>query len=254
MNSLRGWSCFALVSLSSAGIAADSASAPEITHSPLKEMGSWLGGASALSEDTVVAGLKAGLATGVDRAMAELGRPNGFLQNAAFKVLLPPELAKAEKTLRRLKQDQMVDDLIAAMNQAAEQSVGETVPIFKEAINAMSLSDALAILKGPPDAATSYFRHASETALRTKMLPLVKKATDANGVGAMYKQVSGQAAPLTSLFGVKSVDLDAYVCDHALGSLFTVIATQEAALRANPKAAASKLIERVFSRANPPRP
>ena len=229
----------------------ETSSASKTPLAALKNIGNWLTDSAPLTNDTIIEGLKGGLATGVDRALDELGKPNGFLQNTAFKILLPPELAKAEKTLRKLKQDHLVDGLIEALNHAAEQSVTATVPIFKEAIKSMTVADALAILKGPPDAATTYFRTSSATALRAKMLPLVKAATDANAVGTTYKKFSGEAAPLASLFGVKTVDLDAYVCDRAISSLYTVIATQEAALRANPKAAASKLIERVFSAAKP---
>ncbi len=203
-----------------------------------------------LSVETIVAGLKTGLNTGVDRALAELGKPDGFFANAAFKIPVPPELAKGEQLLRKAKQDKLADDLVLALNRAAEKSVAETAPIFKEAITGMTLADARAILDGPADAATKYFRTRTEEALRAKMLPIVKAATDANGVGAAYKQFAGKAAPVTSLFGSKAaVDLDGYVCDRALDGLFKVIATQEAQLRANPGAAADKLLRTVFGAA-----
>lgn len=202
-----------------------------------------------LPVETIVAGLKAGLGTGVDRALAELGKSDGFFANAGFKIPLPAELAKGEKTLRKLGQDKMADDLVLALNRAAEKSVAETGPVFKDAITSMTLADARGILSGPPNAATSYFRKATDVQLREKMLPIVQAATQANGVGALYKQFAGKAAPLASLFGVKTVDLDSYVCDRALASLFQVIATQEASLRANPAASADKLLRTVFGAA-----
>lgn len=205
--------------------------------------------AGALSVETIVAGLKAGLGTGVERALRELGAADGFFANASFKIPLPAELAKGEKTLRKLKQDKLADDLILALNRAAEKSVAETAPIFQAAITGMTLADARAILDGPKDAATAYFRKTTEAQLRAKMLPIVKVATDANGVGATYKQFAGKAAPLASLFGVKSVDLDGYVCDRALDGLFAVIAKQEAQLRADPAGAADKLLRQVFGAA-----
>lgn len=205
--------------------------------------------AGALSSETIVAGLKTGLGTGVDRALAELGRDNGFFANAGFKIPLPAELAKGEQTLRKLGQDKLADDLVLALNRAAEKSVAQTGPIFKDAITSMTLTDARAILSGPANAATSYFRTATETQLRAKMLPVVQAATQANGVGATYKQFAGKATPFASLFGIKPVDLDRYVCDRALDSLFKVIATQEAALRADPAAAADKLLRTVFGAA-----
>ena len=206
------------------------------------------GAAGELSTDTIVAGLKRGLDTGVDRALAELGKPDGFFANAAFKIPLPAELAKGEKLLRKAGQDKLADDLVLALNRAAEKSVAETTPIFKEAITGMTLADAREILEGPKDAATKYFRSKTEEALRGKMMPIVKAATDANGVGAAYKQFAGKAAPVASLFGSKaaSLDLDRYVCDRALDSLFKVIATQEAQLRANPAAATEDLLRKVF--------
>jgi hypothetical protein len=206
---------------------------------------------SGLSLESIVAGLKAGLGTGVDRAVAELGGANGFFANAARKIALPPELAKSEAILRKLKQDKLADDLILALNRAAEKSVAETAPIFRDPLKAMTLADARAILDGPKDAATAYFRKTTEAQLRAKMMPIVKAATDANGVGATYKQFAGKAAPLASLFGVKSMDLDGYVCDQALDGLFKVIATQEAQLRADPGKAAEKLVRQVFGAAKP---
>lgn len=207
------------------------------------------GASGALSVETIVAGLKTGLGTGVDRALAELGKPDGFFANAKFRIPLPAELAKGEKLLRKAGQDKMADDLVLALNRAAEKSVVETAPIFKDAITKMTLADARAILDGPKDAVTTYFRRTTEQALRGKMLPIVTAATEANGVGAAYKKFSGQAAPMTSLLGMKPVDLDTYVCDRALDSLFKVIATQEAQLRANPGAAADKLLRQVFGAA-----
>lgn len=209
-------------------------------------------GGQSLSAETIVAGLKSGLDTGVDRALAELGRPDGFFANPKFKIPLPGELAKGEQALRKLGQGQMADDLVLALNRAAEKSVAETAPIFKEAIKGMSLADARAILDGPPDAATGYFRKNTEEALRAKMMPIVTAATDANGVGAAYKRFAGKAAPVSGLLGSKAssgLDLDRHVCDKALDGLFKVIATQEAQLRANPAGAATDLLKQVFGAA-----
>jgi hypothetical protein len=207
------------------------------------------GATTELTTETIVAGLKAGLGNGVERAVAELGRADGFFANPRFRVPLPPELARGEQALRRLKQDALADELILALNRAAETAVAETGPIFKDALTSMSLADARGILQGPPDAATRYFRDKTEDALRAKMMPIVTAATEANGVGAAYKRFAGRAAPLGNLLGVGALDLDRHVCDRALQGLFEVIAAQEAQLRANPAAAADDLLRRVFGAA-----
>lgn len=249
-----------------AGAAPDAAPPAKETPTDGKQAAGWLkdaagvlrdrrggeAGAGALSVETVVAGLKQGLDTGVDRALAELGKPDGFFANPEFKIPLPGELAKGEQVLRKLGQDALADELILSLNRAAEKSVAETAPIFKDAITNMSLADARAILDGPADAATSYFRKNTEEKLRAKMMPIVTAATDASGVGAAYKRFAGRAAPVSGLLGPKataSLDLDRYVTDRALDGLFKVVAAQEAQLRADPAGAATELLKRVFGAA-----
>lgn len=264
-----GWLAVAFCAVAASAPAAEPSGAPAQETSPTRteKASGWLKGAAealggspaagspsdaagsgALSVDMIVAGLKTGLNTGVDRALAELGKPDGFFANPQFKIPLPGELARGEAALRKLGQEKMADDLVLALNRAAEKSVAETGPIFKEAITGMTLSDARAILDGPADAATSYFRKNTEEALRGKMMPIVTAATDESGVGAAYKRFAGKAAPVGNLFGSKAtaLDLDRYVCDRALDSLFKVIATQEAQLRANPAAATEDLLRKVF--------
>ena len=258
-----GLTAWAGVSAAEPGASAPAAEAPPTRT---EKAGGWLKGAAdalrggsgegagaasadALSPETIVAGLKGGLRSGVDAALAELGRPDGFMGNPALRVPLPAELAKGEQALRKLGQEKLADDLVLALNRAAEKAVAETGPIFKDAITGMSLEDARGILDGPSDAATGYFRRNTEGKLREKMMPIVAAATDASGAGAAYKRFAGKAAPLSGLLGGRSLDLDAHVCDRALDGLFKLIATREAELRANPAAATEELLRRVFGAA-----
>lgn len=49
--------------------------------------------AAALSDDKISAGLKEALKVSTGRAVALTGRPDGFLKNAAIKILLPRSYA-----------------------------------------------------------------------------------------------------------------------------------------------------------------
>lgn len=213
-----------------------------------------LGGA-AMSQDQVVAGLKEALSKGVQSAVSQLRRTDGFLTNLNVRIPMPEKLQGAEKTLRALGQSKLADDFVGSMNHAAEKAVPEAAAVFGDAIKQMSVADAKAILAGTNNAATEYFRKATQTNLFTRFLPIVQKATEQVGVTAKYKQLVGKASSaqaLGGLFGGKSaaapeaLDLDAYVTHGAMNGLFKLVAEEEKRIRENPLARTSDLLKKVF--------
>lgn len=211
--------------------------------------------ASALSQTEVVDGLKQALGKGVERAVAMLGRTNGFLTNLNVKIPLPEKLRSAEKALRAVGQDKLADDFVASMNRAAEQAVPVAAGVFGDAIKQMTIEDAKGILSGTNNAATQFFRRTTQTNLYAKFLPIVQKATDSVGVTQQYKQMMakvGGGGALGGLFGGKSKepmaagDLDAYVTNKALDGLFLMVAEEEKRIRENPAARTTELLKKVF--------
>lgn len=198
------------------------------------------------SQDEMVAGLKEALAKGAQGAVAKLGKEGGYLNNAAVKIPMPANLAKIEKTLRKLGQDKYADQFVATMNRAAEQAVPEAAGILADAIREMSLEDARAILQGPDDAATQYFRKKGEARLAERFRPIVSQATDQAGVTAAYKKMVKQAGPWASLLGAGATDLDGYVTTKSLDGLFKMVAEEEKNIRANPVARTTDLLKKVF--------
>jgi len=210
-------------------------------------------GLDSLSQDQVTQGLKEALGKGVQHAVSQLGHDGGFLTNASVKIPMPEKLHTVETTLRTLKQDKMADDFVNTMNHAAEQAVPEAAGVFGDAVKGMSVADAKAILTGPNDAATQYFRRVTQTNLHAKFLPIVKTATDKTGVTSSYKRLVATASGGSYLgsFGggllkPDSLDIDDYVTDKALDGLFKMIAAEEKAIRENPMAQSSGLLQKVF--------
>ena len=62
-------------------------------------------GVSVLSDKDSVAGLKAALGQGTERAVSMLGATDGFLGNPAVRIPLPPTLAKGERMFKMLGLD-----------------------------------------------------------------------------------------------------------------------------------------------------
>lgn len=203
---------------------------------------------SGLSQTEMAQGLKEALAKGVKNAIAQLGRNGGFLDDASVRIPMPEQLAQVEKLMRSLHQDKLADEFVATMNHAAEQAVPQAAGIFAEAIKSMTVDDAKAILTGPDDAATQYFRRKSEAQLTERFRPIVAEATDKAGVTAAYKRMMANSGLLSLAMG-KSNDLDGYVTAKALDGLFAKLAIEEKAIRTNPVARTTDLLKKVFGAA-----
>jgi len=204
--------------------------------------------AAAADASQAAAGIKETLSRSVESAIEQLGKPDGFLADQAVRIAVPDQLQSVAKAARKLGQGKYVDQLETAMNHAAEQAVPAAAEIFGDAIRAMSVQDAVGIVGGKQDAATAYFRRTSGDALRQKMLPLVKQATDSAGVTKAYKQLTEKGGGMLGNLGASKdkLDIDRYVTDKALDGLFHTIAEQEAAIRENPVATGSALLKSVF--------
>ncbi|MCG6899996.1 MAG: DUF4197 domain-containing protein [Gammaproteobacteria bacterium] len=203
-----------------------------------------------LTNAEMVAGLKEALDKGVQFAVDSLGKPGGFLGNSKVRIPMPKSLSWIESSLRTLHQDQLADDFIATMNQAAEQAVPEAADIFSKAIREMSVEDAQGILSGPDDAATNYFRTHTESALNSRMRPIVEAATARAGVTAAYKKMTASAGGLSSLLPGSAADIDGYITTKTLDGLFLMIATEEHKIRTDPVARSSELMQKVFGAYN----
>lgn len=198
-----------------------------------------------LKTKEVSLGLKEALVRGSEIAVTQLGQKDGFYRNPTLKIELPASLTKAEKAMRMLGMGQQADDLVLAMNRAAEAAVPEAKSLLVGAVKSMSVEDAKGILLGGTTAATDFFRKKTETTLVTRFLPIVKATTDQSSLAQQYNTYAGMAAQFN--LGKKApLTVEDYVTRQALDRLYQVIGEQERAIRANPMQAGSALIKKVF--------
>lgn len=200
--------------------------------------------AAPLSEGDIADGLREALATGAWRAVRRVGVPGGFWENRDLQIPLPENLRKAEKALRALGQGKVVDEFHLSLNRAAEAAAPEALPIFRTAIQSITLADARQILQGPPTAATTYFRGKTSVLLTTRFKPIVMQATSTVGATRRYKELVGKVERYVPNF--KAQDLDAYVTERALAGLFYQLGEEEKRIRRDPGARTTELLQRVF--------
>ena len=190
-------------------------------------------------------GLKQALTDGSAAAVAKLGVENGFLGNPKVKIPLPPALQRIESALRYTGMRKQADELVVAMNRAAESAVPEAKTLLVESVRKMTLQDAKGILTGGDTAATQYFKRTTQSQLTQRFLPIVKKATDQVGLAEQYNSIAGQAVQL-GLVKEQNATIERYVTEKALDGLYLMIAEQEKAFRQNPLGASSDIVKRVF--------
>jgi hypothetical protein len=70
----------------------------------------------------------------------------------------------------------VVDKAILSMNRGAEDAAKSATPIFVNAIKQMTITDALGILKGGDNAATTYFKGKTTAQLTEAFRPVIDKA------------------------------------------------------------------------------
>ncbi|MCF8167489.1 MAG: DUF4197 domain-containing protein [Rhodoferax sp.] len=206
----------------------------------------WATGAAAeLSQAEASSGLTAAITRGAEFAVSELGKQNGFLGNDRVRIALPEPLRKVESLARTLGMGRQADELVDAMNHAAEQAVVQAKPILLNAAKKMSFNDSREILLGESDAATQYFKRATSAELTAKFLPVVKKATTKVQLAQKYNEFAGQAVKL-GWMNEKDADIDTYVTQKTMDGLFVMIAEQEGRIRKDPVGTGSSILKKVF--------
>ncbi|NNE44310.1 MAG: DUF4197 domain-containing protein [Gemmatimonadetes bacterium] len=199
----------------------------------------------ALSESTIIAGLRQALEVGTERTVSTTSRVDGFFGNPLIRIPVPTELLQVATTLRGVGLGGKVDEFELAMNRAAEQASGEAVGVFWSAIKSMSIQDARGILNGPDNAATSYFQGRTEAELETRFRPIVDAKMQELGYVKKYEELADAyaALPLTTR---PAFDPEAYVTDRALDGLFKVLEGEEKKIRDDPAARTTELLRQVF--------
>ncbi len=189
--------------------------------------------------------IKTALSQSADKAIDLLGRPDGFFADPDVRIPLPGKLHEARRTLNRLGLRKQTAALDLAINRAAETAVAQARALLADAITTMTLADAMAILKGPDDAATQYLRDTMGASLSKALMPIVGRATADIDLARTYDAVAAKASKF-GLVQPEDASLDAYVTRKALDGLFLMMAREEAAIRKNPLGQADALLRTVF--------
>lgn len=204
---------------------------------------------SASSDDeTVASGLKEALIIGTGNAVASASKMDGYFGNQAIKILLPDKLQTAANVLGKLGYQKQVNELVLAMNRAAEKAAPQAKAIFVDAVKQMTFDDAKRILNGGDTAATDYFKSKTSRKIFEAFKPIVSSSMNEVGVSRAYNEMIGKYTSLVPFAKVESLDLDQYVTNKATEGLFYMVGEEEKKIRTNPAARVTDLLKKVFDK------
>lgn len=202
---------------------------------------------AAVGEADAALGVRTALERGALAAVGLLGKTDGFLGNPKVRIPLPGFLNNVAKLLKATGQKKKVEELEVAMNRAAEAAVPEARELLIGAVKALSVEDALKIVRGSQTAVTDFFAGKTRVPLGGKFLPIVTRATEKVSLAERYNAVAGKAAAAGLVKGDET-NVQRYVTGKALDGLFTMIGEEERKIRADPVGTGSAILKKVFGR------
>jgi hypothetical protein len=198
-----------------------------------------------LTEKDAADGIKEALVNGTGESVKLVSVVDGYWANPEIKIPFPAEAKEMESKLRAIGMSKKVDEFNVSMNRAAEKAANEAKPIFIAAIKGMTVRDAINIVKGSDNAATTYLKNTTSPELIARFQPIIKTSLD--NVNAT-KYWSDLITIYNKIPLVKKMnpDLTQYVTTRAIDGLFVMIAREELKIRKDPLARTSELLKKVF--------
>jgi hypothetical protein len=222
----------------------------QFTNATLAATGAWLAPvalAAKVSDADAASGIRAALERGAGAAVDLLGRPDGFLGNPKVKIPLPRVMKDVAKIAKLTGQQKQVDDLVTAMNRAAEAAVPEARALLVSAVKSMSVQDAQRIVSGGDDSVTKFFASKTRQPLAEKFLPIVTRETRKVDLASQYNALAGKAAGIGLVKGDEA-NVERYVTGKALDGLYFMIGEEEKKIRRDPIGTGSAILAKVFGK------
>jgi hypothetical protein len=200
------------------------------------------GGFSNTEADTA---LRQALTIGAGKVVSRLGVTDGYFADPKVHIPLPKSLKSVQSTLKSLGMSQPLDALELKINRGAETAAPKAKTLFVNAIKAMTVQDAIGIIKDGDTAGTEFLKGKTFSSLTTAFSPPMKEALGT--VGAL-KAADG-VSKTVSKYGYKKDlrgELVGYAVQSALNGMFLYLGEEETAIRKDPVNRTTAILKKVF--------
>jgi hypothetical protein len=199
--------------------------------------------ANDLDQSTLINGLKESLAVGAQRAIEQISKTGGYYDDSQIHIPIPSSLQQLADVMNQVSLGSKVRKFEKSMNTAAEVAAPEAASILTQAITSMTFEDAQAIYSGGDHAATDYLKKVSEAKIVDAFKPIIDNALVQVDATKHYKVFASEASSIPLVRGNVDLDLTNYVTNQAVEGLFLKLAEQEEAIRKNPVAQTTELLQ-----------
>lgn len=202
----------------------------------------------ALTNTEVISGLKEALNIGIQNSVNLTSITDGFLKNDAIRLPFPEDAIKVKQKAIDLGLSGQVDKFELTLNRAAEEATKEALPIFKNAILNMSISDGFTILNGGNGAATKFLKDNTSSQLMIAFKPKVEEAISKVKLTEYWNPIINKYNTAMTVSGGQKLnpDLNAYVTQKAIDGLFLMVEQEENKIRLDPAARVTDILSKVF--------
>ncbi|MGW8204645.1 DUF4197 domain-containing protein (plasmid) [Sphingomonas bisphenolicum] len=166
-----------------------------------------------------------------ERAFARLTEPGGFYDDQLTRIV-PPDLSggKGSAVLSALLRTNAVRNQVArSLNDVAVDLADNATPIVMDAVQRMTLADAVSVLRGGPTAATDLLAREARGSVVEALLPGASRALRSD----MFEMLS---AALSASGGRDYAALADNVSGQIGDAIFRAIGREEAEIRRDPGA------------------
>lgn len=206
-------------------------------------------GSGVLSQADAAKGIRAALGNGILSALGIVGRDGGFFNDGQIHIPLPESLQDVQSVMNNIGVGGILNQLEAQLNRGAEQAAPVAKDIFFDVVNGLSISDAIGIVRGPENAATTYLQSKTTPRLTSLFTPIMENALSGTGALQLLDQVSNRLRniPFAPSLGANArTDLISHGVEYGLSGVFHYVAKEEAAIRRDPAKRTSEILRRVF--------
>jgi hypothetical protein len=193
-----------------------------------------------LTEADAAAALKQMLEIGVRQ-----GVQGSFSKDAIMTTLFPESMRKTLNTLQQLGLLNDLDRFTTTLATASEKTAERSIPVFVNAIQNMSFTDAISIVKNGGTAATDYLQTHAGSQLREAIRPVMKQALDEYKLTDQWNKIMKPAQDISG--NRVNLDLPNLMAGMVSVKMFETIAEKEKDIRANQAARTTSLLKKVFS-------
>ncbi|WP_138511792.1 DUF4197 domain-containing protein [Maricaulis alexandrii] len=222
-----------------------------LSLSPAAQAAQW-----GLTERQAADGVRAALRQAARLATNQLGQRDGFFGDPQVRIPLPSRVRDVQSMLRRVGLAGQLDDLELSINRAAEAVMPAVQSIFLDAVQSISLQDALGIVRGGDRSATDYLERRTSDSLYALVRPRMEQTLESSGayrtLQPIEQRLNNQGGFLGGLMRSRSGgrSLSEQLTDDAsrrtLSGVFHYVGEEERAIRRDPVNRTTDILRRVF--------